>query len=221
MESQLYGVLQRLFLTVPKQCDLVVGKLLGELLPGREKVRVLDVGCGNGQCLRLLHDLFPAWTFTGFDLRPEAVAESGGKVELADLFGYDPGGLLDVIVCQNVTYSFTDEEFSRALENFRGWLPVGGVVVLFDMFTPWEQHLTIVERSLHHRDGHPLTVRPYSQLRAFATFADLEVLEIRPFTYTGGSHWTDPHDLRSYNEGGMTMRGCFNQTQAHAVLVAT
>ena len=68
--------------------------------------------------------------------------------------------------------------------------------------------------------GHPITVRPYSQLRRVASSSGLEVLEIRPFTYTGGQHWDDPHDLRSYNEGGFTMRGCFNQTQAHVALVA-
>ena len=232
VESALYGVLQRRFLNEPKECDRVVGDLLAELLPGRDDVRLLDVGCGNGQTLRYLERGFThfkngdrvGWRLTGIDIRPEAVSESDGTVELADLFDYDPGGFRDVIVCQSVTYAFTDEQFSEALARFRSWLAPGGLVILFDMFTPWEQHLTVVERSLHHPDGHLLMVRPYSQLREVASSTGFGVLEIRPFSFKGGRHWADPHDLRSYDQGGLTagltMRGCFNQPQAHAVLVA-
>ena len=224
VESALYGVLQRRFLNEPKECDVVVGALLTELLPAHGEVWVLDVGCGNGQAVAHLKGVFPDWKFQGIDLRPEAVVEALASVSedfyVGDLFQYMIDRAPDVIVCQNVTYSFTDEQFTEALTRFRSWLSNGGIVILFDMFTPWEQHLTIIERSLHHPDGHPLTVRPYSQLREVASTAGFGVLEIRPFTYTGGEHWADPHDLRSYNHGGLTMRGCFNQPQAHAVLVA-
>ena len=220
VESALYGVLQRRFLNEPKECDRIVGDLLADLLPGREDVRLLDIGCGNGQCVAHLKGRFPGWRYLGIDLRPEAIAEAGPTFEVADWFDYDPGGPLDVIVCSSVTYAFTDEEFEQALDLMHDRLNPGGLVILFDMFTPWEQRLTVVEKSLHHPDGHLLMVRPYSQLRELATAAGLEVLEIRPFSYSGGSHWADPHDLRSYNHEGLTMRGCFNQPQAHAVLVA-
>ena len=222
VESALYGVLQRRFLNEPKECDRVVGDLLAKLLPERNDVLVLDVGCGNGQALKHLSERFLTWTFSGIDLRPVAGVEvwPGAQFKVADLFDHEPVLPMDVIVCQSVTYSFTDEQFASALTRFRWWLKPGGIVILFDMFTPWEQHLTITEKSRLHPDGHPLNVRPYSMLREYATNAGLEVLEIRPFTYTGGTHWDDPHDLRSYHEGGFTMRGCFNQTQAHVVLVA-
>ena len=221
-ESALYGVLQRRFLNEPKECDRVVGDLLAKLLPKRNDVLVLDVGCGNGQALKHLSERFLTWTFSGIDLRPVAGVEvwPGAQFKVADLFDHEPVLPMDVIVCQSVTYSFTDEQFASALTRFRWWLKPGGIVILFDMFTPWEQHLTVVERSLHHQDGHLLMVRPYSQLREVASSTGFGVLEIRPFHYTGGEHWADPHDLRSYNHEGLTMRGCFNQPQAHAVLVA-
>ena len=224
VESALYGVLQRRFLNEPKECDRVVGDLLADLLPAREGVRLLDVGCGNGQAASHLADRFPSWTFEGIDLRPEAVANADGfsigTFEVADLFEYTMLTVPHVIICSSVVYALTDEQFSEAFTRFRKWLDPGGLVILFDMFTPWEQHLTVVERSLHHQDGHLLMVRPYSQLREVASSTGFGVLEIRPFHYTGGEHWADPHDLRSYNHEGLTMRGCFNQPQAHAVLVA-
>ena len=230
VESALYGVLQRRFLNEPKECDRILGDLLADLLPGREDVWVLDVGCGNGQCIHHLSERFPGWKFEGVDLRQSAISEARAafmdsqRVALfeRDLFDFEyaPQPNPNAIVRQSVTYAFTDEQFAEALHRFRSWLTPGGIAVLFDMFTPWEQRLTVVEKSLHHPDGHLLMVRPYSQLRELATAAGLEVLEIRPFSYSGGEHWSDPHDLRSYNHEGLTMRGCFNQPQAHAVLVA-
>lgn len=42
--------------------------------PHEDAYRLLDVGCGNGEMLRLLHANLPEWKFYGIDITPKTIA---------------------------------------------------------------------------------------------------------------------------------------------------
>lgn len=54
---------------------------------------ILDVGCGNGEMLRLLHVYFPTWRKFGVDITPKTI---GKNRELDPTFNYQVGTALDI-----------------------------------------------------------------------------------------------------------------------------
>jgi 2-polyprenyl-3-methyl-5-hydroxy-6-metoxy-1,4-benzoquinol methylase len=65
----------------------------------RQGIRALDVGCGRGRIINRLAQIYPATSFTGIDLSPEAIAYARGEADangsanvefiIADLTDFD------------------------------------------------------------------------------------------------------------------------------------
>ena len=53
---------------------------------------LLDVGCGNGEMLRLIHAIFPEWKLYGIDITPETISWAKG----VDSFDYRVMGAEDI-----------------------------------------------------------------------------------------------------------------------------
>lgn len=68
--------------------------------------RVLDIGCGSGQLLALLHDDFPDSQYTGFDFSEEALKLARQTLPTGNFFSYDiystPVSGFDVVYCTEV-----------------------------------------------------------------------------------------------------------------------
>jgi SAM-dependent methyltransferase len=96
----------------------------------KEPMRILDVGCGNGDGLRRI----AAWAvtknipvaLTGVDLNPDAVSiaaamtpvEDGIEFACADVFNYTPRQPFDLILSSLFTHHLRDADVVR----FLGWM---------------------------------------------------------------------------------------------------
>jgi SAM-dependent methyltransferase len=76
--------------------DLVGNLLRGLSSPPKDRLRVLDLGCGNGALVRKLADLHPAVVPAGVDLSPEKIFRAqqwhrrfAGEFRVASLFDAD------------------------------------------------------------------------------------------------------------------------------------
>jgi 2-polyprenyl-3-methyl-5-hydroxy-6-metoxy-1,4-benzoquinol methylase len=73
--------------------------LLGEIYDWRqhnpyiERPTILDVGCGDGEMLRLLHVYFPAWQMHGVDICPKTIERNRSE---------DPGFKYDCIRSEDI-----------------------------------------------------------------------------------------------------------------------
>lgn len=106
-------------------------------LPGD---RVLDLGCGNGNLIRMLREVKQASCW-GADLSSQMIREAGknlgDKVNLtvADAAALPYGdGQFDIVICNASFHHYTEPE--RAVEEIRRVLKTGGTLILGDPTIP-------------------------------------------------------------------------------------
>lgn len=233
--SRAYTEYQRRYETRPRESDAVLIGLVADALdtraPGAGTPRILDAGCSTGNLLRHLARAFPDAELWGGELMPEALEAlraaadlEGVRIERMDLLAIEQRDAFDVIVVNAVLYMFDDAQLATAMESVARALRPGGRVVIFDLFHPFAQHLTVNEVSPLHPEGHLLHLRPYDALRAAASAAGLGEIHAIPFEIpidlpradgdTGiGSHTVDRAD-----GGRLLFRGALAQPWCHVVI---
>lgn len=186
-----YTDYQRRYAAEPRESDRVLIGHVAAALAGRPDgappPRILDIGCSTGNLLRHLHRALPGAVFQGGELMPEALEACRTAPDLdgmtfaeMDLLDLGPGAF-DVVVINAVLYLLGDDDLRRALRSVAGALAPGGTLVAFDLFHPFDQHLTIREASATHPDGLVLHFRPYALLGEACAAAGLEPPAIHPF----------------------------------------
>jgi len=121
-------------LLVDAYVPLVPG-LAGRLAAG---ARVADVGCGTGHAIVLLAAAFPASTFTGYDLAPDAIArarsEAAGlanaRFEVRDAARLEVEEPLDVVFTFDAIHDQADP--AAVLERIHAALVPGGLFVMVE-----------------------------------------------------------------------------------------
>jgi SAM-dependent methyltransferase len=102
---------------------------------------VLDVGCGNGYTLELIHSKFPNLLVSGIEFTSELRALANKK-NIPTEIGYGDvrdkqtiPGEQDVIVCQRVLINLLNEKDQiEALNNIAEKLVYGGILIIIEAF---------------------------------------------------------------------------------------
>lgn len=187
-----YTDYQRRYLDEPRESDRVLIGHVADALAARSasghRPRVLDIGCSTGNLMRHLARALPGAELWGGELMPEALEICRAAPDLdgmtfaeMDLLAIGHPGAFDVIVINAVLYLLGDDDLRRALGSVAAALAPGGSLVAFDLFHPFDQHLTIREASPTHPDGLVLHFRPYALLGEACAAAGLEPPAIHPF----------------------------------------
>ena len=123
-------------------------------LPGD---RVLDLGCGNGNLIRMLGEVkqVSCW---GADLSPQMIREAGKNLgegvnlAVADAASLPYGdGQFDIVICNASFHHYTEPE--RAVEEIRRVLRTGGTLILGDPTIPGRLARKLLNQAVHKRDS--------------------------------------------------------------------
>ncbi|MFA6092463.1 MAG: class I SAM-dependent methyltransferase [Elusimicrobiota bacterium] len=110
---------------------LAVALELGELA-GPDRMRVLDLGCGEAAFLRLAQRMFPQHSYVGWDIHPGISAFEVPGVELQRVDIRETSSLpsleFDRIFCLDVLEHF--QELEETLANIRRLLKPGGSLIV-------------------------------------------------------------------------------------------
>jgi SAM-dependent methyltransferase len=107
-----------------------------EPLSGAPAPRAIELGCGVGQMLLLLHDL--GWEVTGVDISPIAIEEARkliprGNFHVADLSEVATLGTFDLVACFDVLFHVVDDtKWEVCLRRASGLLNPGGRLLLLE-----------------------------------------------------------------------------------------
>lgn len=129
----------------PRYAEMLFSAYLAKpegLLPRLETgIRVADMGCGTGYCLRLMAQRFPRSTFVGYDLSEAAIAEARAEAAalglknvtyvVQDLTRFDAPGAYDLITAFDAVHDFPDPV--GVLRRLRAALAPGGMFLMVDV----------------------------------------------------------------------------------------
>jgi SAM-dependent methyltransferase len=111
---------------------------------------------------------------------PELSSIHFAKLDIRKL----PVGSFDIVTANAILYGFDEEPFAESIRSIAKSLRPGGHLIAFDFFHPFEQEVSIVEKSKAFPDGHPLHFRSYakaSEVLKAAGFSDInyQLFEIK------------------------------------------
>jgi SAM-dependent methyltransferase len=223
-----YREYQRRYAERPRESDRVLVEMVDAFAaPGAE---VLDLGCSTGNLLRHLRNARPDLRLTGGDLIPGHLEECRADADLhgitfteMDALAIGRTAAWDVITLNAVLYLFTPDQFRRALASTAAALRPGGALMVFDLFHPHGQELTITEASETHPEGLTLHFRSYATVEAAAAAAGFATPRITPFRIPIDLPKPEDDDLIvSYTVPAadgerLLFRGTLHQPWCHAV----
>lgn len=227
-----YNSYQAKYAKQMRESDKVVINLIraavSDLCGAGRRLRLLDVGCSTGNLLLHIKRIFPELELSGGDLALSSLEQcranpelSGIEFKVLDLLKL-PAKICDIVIVNAVLYMMEDEQFEQSIRNLANCLASGGRMIVFDFFHPFNQHLSIIEKSRSHPDGLRLVFRPMDMVNRILAEAGFSDPEYRPFVL--------PIDLPLKNDGELVtytvaaeegrrlpFRGALSQPWCHLV----
>ncbi|MGE0392430.1 MAG: trans-aconitate 2-methyltransferase [Vicinamibacterales bacterium] len=235
-----YARYQRRYASSIRESDRVILGHVGDVVSstGRDDLALLDIGCSTGNLLLHLRHAYPRLRLVGGDIGIGSLESCRANPDLGgvefremDVLRLDEREAYDIVTVNAVFPLFDDEEFESALTNVASVLRPGGVMIVFDWFHPWEQDLTIVEKTPFRPLGLKIRFRPYSLVRRVLghagfgqdpMFAPFAIPIDLPRGQTFGDNADGFEDLNSYTiqtatGERMLFRGTLFQPWCHMV----
>ncbi|MBR0661711.1 methyltransferase regulatory domain-containing protein [Neoroseomonas oryzicola] len=155
----------------------------------RDRLTVLDIGCGRGTTALLLAAANPGWDVIGLDLQPAHVAEareiaaeaglSNLRVIEADLAGFDEACAarllpeVDIVICRGVWTSVPDVVRQGIVALLKSRLRPGGLVLMGYNALPGSSGAIVLQRLLHEAARGMPGTEPERSRRALAVLQQL------------------------------------------------
>ena len=212
-----------------RESDKVTIELIEKNLPAGNKLKLLDVGCHNGNLLYHINKAIPNLHLKGIDLFPGVVEGcrndpqlSGISFEVMDVKDLH-STKADIVVVSAVMFRFNDNEYSHICHNFYRCLESGGTLVMFDLFNPFRQTLQIVEMTPTHPAGLVLNLRFQGEIEKKLVNAGFSEICFQMFEIPIDLPLVDPqdplftHTVRTKSDKRLQFRGSLYQPWCHLV----
>ncbi len=185
-----YNEYQKKYAKKIRESDKVIINLVHDIIKSNstKKFKLLDIGCSTGNLLLHLKKLFPDLHLTGCDMAVSSLDECKNNPSLNGIYFEEKNILdlgyadeFDIIIINAVFYLFSLKEFDLSLFNVSKALKSGGYIIVFDFFHPYEQDLSIFEKSRTHPEGLMLHFRPQLSTQEFLKKNKFTNVKFLPF----------------------------------------
>src|SRR5215510_8186200 len=158
-----------------KESDKILLDLIRPALHAKSngsQLRLLDIGCSNGNLLRHLRAIAPAVEYWGGDIQPEVIQRcrsdsslSGIRFEVMNARDLSAWPMFDIIIANALMFRFPEDDFGVICQSLQRALVAEGHLFALDFYHRFEQDVAIVERSSWHPEGLMLHMRSFKTAR--------------------------------------------------------
>ena len=179
---------QSKYLNNPRRSDLEIIRICkGIYQELGDNLKLLDIGCSQGNLLHEIKEYFPKWNLLGGDLSPVEIEEcsrqsrlKGIDFKVMDIFDL-PFNVFDVIVVNAVFFALNNHESQMALKSISNSLRNSGTVIIFDMLSASPQNLQIIEENLSEASLKQININ-IRNIKFFESLANNEGLKLEKVT---------------------------------------
>jgi SAM-dependent methyltransferase len=209
----------------------IIGDLAGKRLETDKPLTLLDIGCSTGNLLLHLKHFLPNADLYGGDIVSSIIAECRNNAELAgvrfeemDMLNLDRQEKFDIVVANAAMMFFSENEFDRALQNISKVIKEAGSLIAFDFFHPFEQEVTVIEKSKLFPNDLKFYFRGYAKVRAGLEEAGFSNPVFRPFNIpidldqSEDSSDVTSYTVRTENGERLCFRGTLFQPWCHLMV---
>lgn len=171
-----------------RESDKAIIDILKNNLLNESEVKLLDIGCSTGNLLNHLNNFFPNMNLVGGDLSKLQIESCKRNPNLkniefrvADITNLNCEAEFDYVVANAVLCGLEDDDFALAAASISKALKPGGALIAFDWFHPWNQELTIIEKSGNLLEGYVLHFRSYNRVKELLSVGDYKFIDFVPF----------------------------------------
>jgi len=154
-------------------------------LSGKNDFKVLDIGCGNGYTLELVHAVYPSLNLSGVEFTPELRSLANKKKIPIEVVAGDVRDRKtiplnqDVIICQRVLINLLNENDQiNALANIAESLNEGGILIIIEAFESGLENLNKCRKELGLSEIPPAHHNLYLKDHFFDSIDSLAPVEI-------------------------------------------
>ena len=187
-----YSKYQEKYIKNARESDKVIINAIHKIVDLNENngktLSLLDVGCSTGNLLRHLKIAIPRLSLVGGDMVAKILKECRKDPELKGIRFREANVLdlgceekYDIITVNAVFYLLNYKEFEEALSSVSNALNDNGWLISFDFFHPFEQDLSIFEKSKSHPEGIALHFRPFEIVKQILKKSNFKKVDFNPF----------------------------------------
>lgn len=219
-----------------RENDRVLLGLMDETLrtQNRSGIRLLDIGCSNGNLLKHMRSIAPNIEYWGGEIQPEVIERcrnepslAGIRFELMNARDLSPWPQFDVVVANAVLFRFPEPDFEDICASIGRATVSGGRLFTLDFYHRFSQELAIEERSAWHPEGLKLHFRSFASATRIYERQGFRNIEFHPFDIPiDVPPRENPDDIGTYTvrtEKGenMQFRGALYQPWCHLTACKT
>jgi len=181
------------------ETDFIINSISSyiQLTNTEHKLKLIDVGCGNGYTLKTIGDKFKDIILNGVEFTPELLALA--RANESRQINFEPGDIrnlhledncFDIIICQRVIINLllrSDQEL--ALIEIARILKPGGIVIMIEAFEEGLFNLNKARREFNLEDIPPAHHNLYLHMDIFSRMIGLAKLENIPIENTLSTHY--------------------------------
>lgn len=224
-----YSEYQKKYINTLRENDKLfiqeIRTFLAEKLQKNADINLIDIGCSTGNLLMHIKNTISGVNLYGADMVAKIIEDDSKNLELNGISfktidivqEIDNKQQYDMVVMNAVSQFFDDVQYDKALANIYQMLKPGGRYLAFEYMHPFDQEVTVIQKTVNHPNGLKQRYRGYNSVQTSLANVGFKNLVFKPFEIKidlkkpDDTRGTQSYTIKNENGKNMIFRGVLYQ----------